>query len=209
VGLFNSIIMKTKTNIMNKFTNKIKTAIIKWLGLDYVVNKLDNVSEDLYNKDWGAEINYRKIERELDYGRFDISSSDVAENFDTYDIARELDYSSIACELDTYDIASNIEASDIAYAIDKDELASCVDWDDLIADSLQRYFEGDRMNEFSHIVAEKIADRDGMQELVSEEVDNQVSGISTDAVQAMIDTAIQQFADSLEVMVSAKLNINK
>jgi hypothetical protein len=25
----------------------------------------------------------------------------------------------------------------------------------------------------------------------------------------MIDTAIQQFADSLEVMVSAKLNINK
>ena len=194
---------------MNKFTNKIKTAITNWLGLDYVLNKLDNVSEDLYNRDWSSSINYREIEREMDYGRFGISASDVADEFSADDIACEINSYDIACELDTYDIASNIEASDIAYAIDKDELASCVDWDDLIADSLQRYFEGDRMNEFSHIVAEKIADRDGMQELVSEEVDNQVSGISTDAVQAMIDTAIQQFADSLEVMVSAKLNINK
>ena len=194
---------------MNKFTNKIKTAIINWLGLDYVLNKLDNVSEDLYNRDWSSSINYREIEREMDYGRFGISASDVADEFSADDIACEINSYDIACELDTYDIASNIEASDIAYAIDKDELASCVDWDDLIADSLQRYFEGDRMNEFSHIVAEKIADRDGMQELVSEEVDNQVNGISTDAVQAMIDNAIQQFADSLEVMVSAKLNINK
>jgi PHP family Zn ribbon phosphoesterase len=65
------------------------------------------------------------------------------------------------------------------------------------------------MNEFSRLVADKIADRDGMVELVSEEVENQGVGISTDAVQSMIDTAIQQFADSLEVMVSAKLNINK
>jgi hypothetical protein len=201
--------MKTKTNIMNKLTNRIKTAIINWLSLDYVFLKIDNLSTDLYNRDWGAEINYREIEREMDYGRFGISASDIAEEFDTEDIASELDYYSIACELDTYDIASNIEASDIAYAIDKDELASCFEWDDLIADSLEKYFEGDRMNDFSRVVAEKIADRDGMQELVSEEVDNQVSGISTDAVQSMIDTAIQQFADSLEVMVSAKLNINK
>ena len=189
--------------------DKIKNAIVKWLGLDYVVNKLDNVSEDLYHRDWSSSINYRELEREMDYGRFNINSEDIADEFSTSDIACELDYYSIACELDTYDIASNVEASDIAYAIDKEELASCVDWDDLIADSLQRYFEGEKMNDFSRIVAEKIADRDGMQELVSEEVDNQVSGISTDAVQSMIDTAIQQFADSLEVMVSAKLNINK
>ena len=194
---------------MNKFTGKIRSAIINWLNLDYVFLKVDNLSTDLYNRDWAAEINYREIEREMDYGRFGISASDIAEEFDTEDIASELDYYSIACELDTYDIASNIEASDIAYAIDKDELASCFEWDDLIADSLEKYFEGDRMNDFSRVVAEKIADRDGMQELVSEEVDNQVSGISTDAVQSMIDTAIQQFADSLEVMVSAKLNINK
>lgn len=194
---------------MNKFTNKIKTAITNWLGLDYVINKLDNVSDDLYHRDWSSSINYRELEREMDYGRFNINSEDIADEFSASDIACELDYYSIACELDSYDIASNLEASDIAYAIDKEELASCVDWDDLIAESLQRYFEGEKMNEFAHIVAEKIADRDGMQELVSEEVDNQVSSISTDAVQAMIDTAIQQFADSLEVMVSAKLNINK
>ena len=195
--------------------DKFKQAIIKWLGLDYVVNKLDSVSEDLYNKDWGAEINYREIEREMDYGRFGISASDIAEEFDTEDIASELDYYSIACELDTYDIASNIEASDIAYAIDKDELASCVDWDDLIADSLQRYFEGDRMNEFSHIVAEKIADRDGMVELVGEEVANQ--GVTMDEVKAMvldfvgdpIEHRIREAILNTEVMVSAKLNINK
>ena len=194
---------------MNKFTNKIKTAITNWLGLDYVLNKLDNVSDDLYHRDWSSSINYRELEREMDYGRFNINSEDIADEFSASDIACELDYHSIAYELDSYDIASNLEASDIAYAIDKEELASCVDWDDLIAESLQRYFEGEKMNEFAHIVAEKIADRDGMQELVSEEVDNQVSSISTDAVQAMIDNAIQQFADSLEVMVSAKLNINK
>jgi hypothetical protein len=201
--------MKTKTNIMNKFTGKIRSAIINWLNLDYLFLKVDNLSTDLYNKDWGAEINYREIEREMDYGRLDISASDIAEEFDTDDIASELDYYSIACELDTYDIASNIDTSDIAENIDKEDLASCVDWDDLIADSLNRYFEGDRMNEFSRLVADKIADRDGMVELVSEEVENQSVGISTDAVQSMIDTAIQQFADSLEVMVSAKLNINK
>lgn len=198
---------------MNKFTKKIKTAIINWLGLDYTIEmihlKTDSLSEDLYSKDWSEHINYRKLETEMDYGRFDISASDVANEFGADDIAYEISSYGIACELDSHDIASNIEPSDIAYAIDKDELASCVDWDDLIAESLQRYFEGDKMNEFAHIVAEKIADRDGMQELVSEEVDNQVSSISTDAVQAMIDTAIQQFADSLEVMVSAKLNINK
>ena len=189
--------------------DKIKTAIIKWLGLDYVVNKLDSVSEDLYSRDWSEHIDYRELERNMEYGRFNIYASDVAEEFSEEDIACNLDYSAIADELDSYEIASNIEASDIAYNIDKEELASCVDWDDLIADSLNRYFEGEKMNDFAHIVAEKIADRDGMVELVSEEVENQGVSISTDAVQSMIDTTIQQFADSLEVMVSAKLNINK
>lgn len=194
---------------MQKFTNKIKTAITNWLGLDYVLNKLDNVSEDLYNRDWSSSINYRELEREMDYGRLDISASDIADQFDTDDIARELDYYSIACELDTYDIACNIETSDIADNIDTEDVARYIDFESQIAESLESYFEGEKMNEFARIVAEKIADRDGMQELVSEEVDNQVGGISTDAVQSMIDNAIQQFADSLEVMVSAKLNINK
>ena len=194
---------------MNKFTNKIKTAIINWLGLDYVLNKLDNVSDDLYNRDWSSSINYREIEREMDYGRFGITAEDIADEFSADDIACELNYYSIACELDTYDIASNIEPSDIASSIDTEDVARYIDFETQITEGLESYFEGEKMNEFARIVAEKIADRDGMQELVSEEVDNQVSSISTDAVQAMIDTAIQQFADSLEVMVSAKLNINK
>ena len=189
--------------------DKIKNAIIKWLGFDYVINKLDNVSEDLYQTDWSQHINYRELERELEYYKFGISASDVAEEFDAEDIAYNIDYTSIASELDSYDIASCVEMSELSRYIDKDELAGTVDWDDLIADSLQRYFEGEKMNDFALVVAEKIADRDGMQELVSEEVENQGVGISTDAVQSMIDTAIQQFADSLEVMVSAKLNINK
>lgn len=194
--------------------DKIKSAILKWLGLDYVVNKLENVSEDLYNKDWSEDISscidYRELSRELDYGNIPISARDVAEEFDTDDIARGLDHYSIACEIDMYDLASSIEMSDLAYSIDKDDLASSMDMDDEITKSLESYFEGDNMNEFARIVADKIADRDGMQQLVSEEVENQgVNAISTDAVQSMIDTAIQQFADSLEVMVSAKLNINK
>ena len=87
-----------------------------------------------------------------------------------------------------------------------------MDMDDEITKSLESYFEGDNMNEFASIVADKIADRDGMQQLVSEEVENQgVNAISTaDAVQSMIDTScLSSFADSLEVMVSAKLDINK
>ena len=194
--------------------DKIKSAILKWLGLDYVVNKLDNVSHDLYNKDWSNDImpciDYRELSRELDYGSIPISARDIANEFDTDDIAREVDYYSLASEIDMYDLAGHIEMSDLAYNIDKDDLASSMDMEDEIAKSLEVYFEGDNMNEFARIVADKIADRDGMQQLVSEEVENQgVNTISTDAVQSMIDTAIQQFADSLEVMVSAKLNINK
>lgn len=193
--------------------DKFKNAIIKWLGLDYVVNKLDNVSHDLYNKTWEEEISscidYRELERELEYYKLNISASDVAEEFSEEDIAYNIDYTTLASELDTYDIASSIEMSDLSRYIDKDEVAANIDLDDDIASSLERYFEGEKMNDFARVVAEKIADRDGMQQLVSEEVDNQGVGISTDAVQSMIDTAIQQFADSLEVMVSAKLNINK
>lgn len=194
--------------------DKIKSAILKWLGLDYVVNKLDNVSHDLYNKDWSNDImpciDYRELSRELDYGSIPISARDIANEFDTDDIAGEVNHYSIASEIDMYDLAGHIEMSDLAYSIDKDDLASSMDMEDEIAKSLEVYFEGDNMNEFARIVADKIADRDGMQQLVSEEVENQgVGTISTDAVQSMIDTAIQQFADSLEVMVSAKLNINK
>jgi len=198
--------MKTKTNIMDK----IKNAILKWLGLDYVVNKLDNVSHDLYNKDWSNDItpciDYRELSRELDYGSIPISIREVANEFDTDDIASEVDHYSIASEIDMYDLASHIDMSDLAYSIDTESVAEQIDYEKLqeqLTDALD-------MDILAQTVSEKIADRDGMHQLISEEIENQgVGTISTDAVQSMIDTAIQQFADSLEVMVSAKLNINK
>jgi len=198
----------------------MKQLIIKFLGLDkiqqenaYLINKVDNLSNDLYNKDWSDEISscidYRELEHRMEYHKLGINAGDIAEEFDTDDIAREVDYCAIASYIDIYDLASQIEVDEVARHIDDNDIAACIELDDNIANSLERYFEGEKMNEFARIVADKIADRDGMQQLVSEEVDNQVSNISTDAVQSMIDTAIQQFADSLEVMVSAKLNINK
>lgn len=194
----------------------MKQFIIKFLGLDkiqqentYLINKVDNLSDDLYHRDWSSSINYRELERELDYGKFNIDAEDIADEFSTDDIAREIDHCAVAGELDLYDVAENIDVGELARYIDKDDIASALDLDDTISEVLDRHFDGEKMNEFASIVAEKIADRDGMQELVSEEVDNQVNSISADAIQSMIDTAIQQFADSLEVMVSAKLNINK
>ena len=194
----------------------MKNVIIKFLGLDkiqqentYLINKVDNLSNDLYHRDWSSSINYRELERELDYGRFNIDAEDIADEFSTDDIAREIDHCAVAGELDLYDVSSNIDMGELARYIDKDDIASAIDLDDTISEVLDRHFDGEKMNEFANIVAEKIADRDGMHQLVSEEVDNQVNSISADAIQSMIDTAIQQFADSLEVMVSAKLNINK
>jgi hypothetical protein len=191
----------------------MKQFIIKFLGLDKIQNDLNKLSNDLHNKDWSDEISscidYRELEHRMEYHKLGINAGDIAEEFDTDDIAREVDYCAIASYIDIYDLASQIELDEVARNIDDNDIAACIDLDDNIANSLMRYFEGEKMSDFANIVAEKIADRDGMQQLVSEEVDNQVSNISTDAVQSMIDTAIQQFADSLEVMVSAKLNINK
>jgi len=200
---------------MNKFTGKIRSAIINWLNLDYVFLKVDNLSNDLYNRDWAAEINYREIERELDYGRFDITASDIAEEFSTSDIAEEIDARYIASEVDMYDLAGNIDIGDLACHVDTDDVARSLEIDEVAShfdyDKLQQHMTNALdMDTLAQTVSEKIADRDGMHQLISEEVDAQSpSGISTDAVQSMIDTAIQQFADSLEVMVSAKLNINK
>ena len=204
---------------MNKFTGKIRSAIINWLNLDYVFLKVDNLSNDLYNKTWEEEItsclDYRQLERELDFGRFNIDASDIAEEFSTSDIADEIDTRDIASEVDMYDLAGNVDISDIACHVDTDDVARSLELDELAShfdyDKLQQHMTNALdMDTLAQTVSEKIADRDGMHQLISEEVDAQSpSGISTDAVQSMIDTAIQQFADSLEVMVSAKLNINK
>jgi hypothetical protein len=203
----------------------MKQFIIKFLGLDKIQNDNANLQSEVaklqqrlnvYDETSFTEIaketmNYYEIASAIDY--YDlvnhISISDVACEIDTDDLARCIDHCAVAGELDLYDVAENIDVGELARHIDKDDIASALDLDDTIAEVLDRHFDGEKMNEFASIVAEKIADRDGMQELVSEEVDNQVNSISADAIQSMIDTAIQQFADSLEVMVSAKLNINK
>jgi biotin-(acetyl-CoA carboxylase) ligase len=93
------------------------------------------------------------------------------------------------------DLACHVSTADIASELDMDEvIEGC----------------GINIDTLAEQVAERIADREGMQHLVSEELDAQgVSSVTTDAVESMIHTAIEQFADSLEVMVSAKLNINK
>ena len=166
----------------------MKNAIIKFLGLDKIQAEVVTLQKRL----------------------------DVYDNTDFTEIAKDtMDYSEIASSIDMYDLVGNIDNSDVASNIDTDDLARCIDYQDFSEyidySSLQEQMtDALDMDTLAQTVSEKIADREGMHQLISDEVDNQGSGnISTDAVQSMIDTAIQQFADSLEVMVSAKLNINK
>lgn len=184
----------------------MKNVIAKFLGLDKIQQENANLQSQV-----------AKLQQRLDvYDQTDFNS-----------IARDvMDYDALAQSVDNYDLASNIDTSDVAYHIDTSDLAEYVDHESL-ADhmhvdhySLAEHIDYGTLQEkmtdaldmdiLAQTVSEKIADRDGMHQLISEEVENQGAGnISTDAVQSMIDTAIQQFADSLEVMVSAKLNIKK
>lgn len=184
----------------------MKNAIIKFLGLDKIQAELQSVQKE--NADLRFTIQDTKRRFTELYSEFhgidwdtiardNISISDIAEAIDLYEL---VDY------IETSDIASHIDTEDLARSIDYYELAEHIDYENLqnqMTDALD-------IDILAQTVSEKIADRDGMHQLISEEIDNQGSGnISTDAVQSMIDSAIQQFADSLEVMVSAKLNINK
>lgn len=166
----------------------MKNAIIKFLGLDKIQAEVVTLQKRL----------------------------DVYDNTDFTEIAKDvMDYSEIASSIDMYDLVGNIDNSDVASNIDTDDLARCIDYQDFSEyidySSLQEQMtDALDMDTLAQTVSEKIADREGMHQLISDEIDNQgSSNISTDAVQSMIDSAIQQFADSLEVMVSAKLNINK
>lgn len=221
----------------------MKNAIIKFLGLDkiqqenaYLINKVDNLSKDLYTKDWtyiaSDAIDYSSLAENIDVSSVAsyieassiaeyIDDAELAEYIDASELAEYIDNESVAEHLSSPSIASYIEPSEvaeyvsftqIAEHIDNEGLAYCVD-----AEKVADYISMDNLLEHANInidtlaeqVAERIADRDGMHQLVSEEIENQNVGITQDAVQSMIDTAIQQFGDSLEVMVSAKLNINK
>jgi len=179
----------------------MKKFIIKFLGLDKIQTQLDNVTfrHNELQKEFN-DTNWQDIAKES------ISISDIAEQVDMYDLTENLDNSDIASNIDLQELARCIDKEDLARELDIEEVSENIDYGS-IQDSFTDAID---MDALAQTVSEKIADRDGMHQLISEEIENQgVGTISTDAVESMIHTAIQQFADSLEVMVSAKLNINK
>jgi len=188
---------QTATNFNQSNFNQMKNAIIKFLGLDKIQAEVVTLQKrlDVYDK-----TDFQTIAQDvLDYDA-------LAQSVDVYDLASNVDTSDIAYHVETTEVARYVDHSEIASEFDLERLAEHIDYGGLqeqMTDALD-------MDILAQTVSEKIADRDGMHQLISEEIENQgVGNISTDAVQSMIDSAIQQFADSLEVMVSAKLNINK
>lgn len=179
----------------------MKKFIIKFLGLDKIQTQLDNVTfrHNELQKEFN-DTNWQDIAKES------ISTRDIAEQVDMYDLTDNLDTSDIASCVDVQELARYIDMEDLARELDINEVCENIDYgalQDSFADAID-------MDTLAQTVSEKIADRDGMHQLISEEIENQgVGTISTDAVESMIHTAIQQFADSLEVMVSAKLNYDK
>jgi hypothetical protein len=190
---------------------QMKNVISKFLGLDKIQTESTNLFNEvvtLRDRIKSLELENHKLlnkqvvlQEELratdwnEVARESISIEDLALSIDMYDLASNIDTSDIAYNIDMNDLACHISTADIAGELDIDDIVEAADLNiDTIAEQ----------------VAERIADREGLQHLISEEIDNQgVSSVTTDAVESMIHTAIQQFADGLEVMVSAKLNYNK
>lgn len=192
----------------------MKKMIMKFLGLDkiqqeneYMMNKIDNMSTDLYDRDWqeiaGDAIDYFKLSSNID-------NDDLAESLDYGAIARDLDLDSLSDYIDAGDVAELVDIHDIARNIDADDVASCFSADD-IAECfvLEEILHGSNINIDN--LAEQVAER--VTELWSDigtddSPNTPGSGVTTDAVESMIHLAIQQFSDSLEVEVNAKLNYN-
>ena len=179
----------------------MKKFIIKFLGLDKIQTQLEYIT-----------VKHNQLQKEFndtnwqDIAKDSISTRDIAEQVDMYDLTDNLDSSDIASCIDIQELARCIDKEDLASEFNLEKVAEYIDYGAL----QQQMTDALDIDILAQTVSEKIADRDGMHQLISEEIENQgVDTISTDAVQSMIDTAIQQFADSLEVMVSAKLNINK
>ena len=179
----------------------MKKFIIKFLGLDKIQTQLEYIT-----------VKHNQLQKEFndtnwqDIAKDSISTRDIAEQVDMYDLTDNLDSSDIASCIDIQELARCIDKEDLASEFNLERVAEYIDYGAL----QQQMTDALDIDILAQTVSEKIADRNGMHQLISEEIENQgVDTISTDAVQSMIDTAIQQFADSLEVMVSAKLNINK
>jgi len=196
----------------------MKNAIAKFLGLDKIQTETTNLFNEvvsLRDRAKSLELDNAKLRNALSIledtdwdsiARDSIDYSDLAGSIDMYDLVNYLDMSDIASYIETSDLAGYIDASDVASYIDTESVAEQIDYNAL-QDQLTDALDVDLL---AQTVSEKIADRDGMHQLISEEIENQgVGSITTDAVESMIHTAIQQFADSLEVMVSAKLNYEK
>lgn len=189
----------------------MKNVISKFLGLD----KIQTESTNLFNE----VVTLRDRIKSLELENHKLLNKQVVlqeelRSTDWNEVAREsIRLDDLALSIDMYDLASNIDTSDIAYNIDMNDLACYISTADIAGElDIDDIVEAADLNidTIAEQVAERIGDREGLQHLISEEIDNQgVSSVTTDAVESMIHTAIQQFADSLEVMVSAKLNINK
>jgi hypothetical protein len=182
----------------------MKKFIIKFLGLDKIQQELESVKnhshkleQQLIDIDWTDEAS-----RGIDYDTLSgyIDENDVANCFDTNDIASRINASDIAYEIDTRElaegIADEINYSDIADNISEQHIADCLDMDDAIINIINEL-------DWEIILGDRLA------ETSSDAEEDTSRNISMDAVESMIDAKVQQFADSLEVMVSAKLNINK
>ena len=183
----------------------MKKFIIKFLGLDKIQTQLEYVT--VKHNQLQKEFNHTNWQ---DIAKDSISTRDIAREVDMYDLTDNLDSADIASCIEVSDVAQYIDYGDLSAEFDLEKVAEYIDYGAL----QQQMTDALDMDILAQTVSEKIADREGMHQLISEEIDNQgnimgVNTVSGDAVQSMIDTAIQQFADSLEVMVSAKLNINK
>ena len=194
----------------------MKNAISKFLGLDKIQTQVQILQRE------NANLRSLLVDANDNINALTADKHNLSKRLDVYDetdfteIAKEnMNYYDIASSVDMYDLAGHVDTSDIAYNLDTDDVARCLDYESISEHIDYRALQEQMtdaldMDILAQTVSEKIADRDGMHQLISEEIENQGAGnISTDAVQSMIDSAIQQFADSLEVMVSAKLNINK
>ena len=183
----------------------MKNVIKRLLGIDLLENNVLTMKrENLKLRDLLSMSNETQ-------NNIQAAVNDLAE-MDWNEIARdEFNYSDLAEAIDLEGLVDNIDTSDIAYNVDIQDLASYIDTQS-VADEfdLEEVLEKSEINidNIAEQVVERIKEREGLQHMLVDNVSDMSTepGVNTDSVQSMIDNAIQQFADSLEVMVSAKIN---
>ena len=182
----------------------MKNVISKFLGLDKIQTESTNLFNEVVtmrDRIKSLELENHKLlnkqvvlQEELratdwnEVARESISINDLALSIDMYDLAGNIDTSDIAYNIDMNDLACHISTAEIAGELDIQDIVDNIDYNTIqehMTDALD-------MDILAQTVSEKIADRDGMHQLISDEIENQGGGnVSTDAIQSMIDTAIQ------------------